>query len=93
MNNIKNFWIKSYTSDRTAFYLELVSFITTVGSSGGLAFTADAPNMALIYPGFFVGSVAGAIAYYRRGLGFPLLLTSYFACVNIFGYGVASGWW
>jgi hypothetical protein len=72
--------------------LELISFITTVGSSGVLAFTADAPNMALIYPGFFVGSVAGAIAYYRRGLGFPLLLTGWFACINVIGY-VAVGWW
>jgi hypothetical protein len=58
-----------------------------------LAFTADSPDMALIYPGFFVGSITGAIGYYRRGLGFPLMLTSYFACVNVFGYGVAKGWW
>jgi len=93
LENIKKFWINSYTSDRTAFYLELISFITTVGSSAILAVTADAPDMALIYPGFFVGSIAGAIAYHRRGLGFPLLLTSYFACMNIFGYGVAVGWW
>ena len=93
MENIKNFWIKSYTSDRTAFFLELISFVTTVSSSAILAFTADSPDMALIYPGFFVGSIAGAVAYLRRGLGFPLMLTSYFACVNVFGYGVAKGWW
>ena len=93
MENIKNFWGKSYTSDPTAFYLELVSFITTVGASATLAFTADDPNMTLIYPGFFVGCISGAIAYLRRSLPFPFLLTSWFACVNIFGYGVASGWW
>ena len=93
MENIKNFWIKSYTSDRTAFFLELISFVTTVSSSAILAFTADSPDMALIYPGFFVGSIAGAVAYLRRGLGFPLMLTSYFACVNVFGFGVAKGWW
>jgi len=93
LENIKNFWVKSYTSDRTAFFLELISFVTTVGSSAMLAFTADAPNMALIYPGFFVGSISGATAYLRRSLPFPFLLTSYFACVNVFGYGVATGWW
>jgi len=93
LENIKNFWIRSYTSDRTAFFLELIAFVTTVGSSAMLAFTADAPDMALIYPGFFVGSIASGIAYVRRGLGFPLLLTSYFAFINIFGYGVAKGWW
>ena len=93
MENIKNFWIKSYTSDRIAFFLELISFVTTVSSSAILAFTADSPDMALIYPGFFVGSIAGAVAYLRRGLGFPLMLTSYFACVNVFGFGVAKGWW
>jgi len=93
LENIKNFWIKSYTSDRTAFFLELISFVTTVSSSAILAFTADSPDMALIYPGFFVGSIAGAVAYLRRGLGFPLMLTSYFACVNVFGFGVAKGWW
>jgi hypothetical protein len=93
LENIKNFWIKSYTSDRIAFFLELISFVTTVSSSAILAFTADSPDMALIYPGFFVGSIAGAVAYLRRGLGFPLMLTSYFACVNVFGFGVAKGWW
>ena len=93
MENIKNFWIKSYTSDRIAFFLELIAFVTTVSSSAMLAFTADNPDMSLIYPGFFVGSITGAIGYYRRGLGFPLMLTSYFACVNVFGYGVAKGWW
>jgi len=93
LENIKNFWGKSYTSDPTAFYLELVSFITTVGASATLAFTADDPNMTVIYPGFFVGCISGAIAYLRRSLPFPFLLTSWFACVNVFGYGVASGWW
>jgi len=93
LENIKKFWINSYTSDRTAFYLELISFITTVGSSALLAATADSPNMLLVYPGFFVGCITGAIAYLRRSLPFPFLLTSWFACVNVYGYGVASGWW
>jgi hypothetical protein len=49
--------------------------------------------MAWIYPGFFVGSVAGVYAYWRRELMWPLLLTGYFACVNVFGFGRAVNWW
>jgi len=90
---ITDFWSKSYRSDPTAFGFELTSFIFTVAASLYLAMTADAPNMALVYPGFFVGSITGAYAYLRRGLAWPLLLTSYFAMVNIFGFGVAIHWW
>jgi len=90
---IKDFWRQSYHSDPIAFGFELTSFIFTVAASLYLAITADAPNMALVYPGFFVGSVTGAYAYLRRGLAWPLLLTTYFAMVNIFGFGVAIHWW
>ena len=90
---ITDFWSKSYRSDPTAFGFELTSFIFTVAASLYLAMTADAPNMALVYPGFFVGSITGAYAYLRRGLAWPLLLTTYFAMVNIFGFGVAIHWW
>ena len=91
--NIKEFWMSSYHSDKTAFTFELTSFVFTVVASLTLAFTAQNPNMAVIYPGFFVGSVTGTYAYYRRGLAWPMLLTAYFAIVNVFGYGVANDWW
>ena len=90
---ITTFWKQSYSSDPKAFGFELTSFVFTVAASLYLAMTADAPNMAIVYPGFFVGSIAGAYAYLRRGLAWPLLLTSYFALVNIFGFGVAIHWW
>ena len=93
MQSIKNFWLNSYHSDKTAFYFELVSFVFTVGASLTLAITARDPNMLIVYPGFFVGSVTQAYASYRRGAAWVFLLTTYFACVNIFGYGVASNWW
>ena len=93
MENVRKFWRKSYRSDPTAFGFELTSFIFTVGASLYLAMTADAPDMALVYPGVFLGSIAGAYAYLRRGLAWPLVLTSYFAVVNIFGFGVAIHWW
>ena len=93
MQKIKDFWLKSYHSDKTAFLFELISFVFTVGASLYLAVTADAPDMRYIYPGFFIGAIAGAYGYYRRGLAWPMLLTAYFTCVNIFGFGVANKWW
>ena len=93
MQNIKTFWTNSYTSDRVAFYFELVSFIFTVAASLTLAVNADNPNMLLVYPGFFVGSITQLYASWRRGAAWIMLLTFYFACINVFGYGVAATWW
>ena len=93
MDAIRNFWLNSYHSDRTAFYFELVSFIFTVGASLTLAFNARDPNMLIVYPGFFVGSITQCYAAYRRGAAWVMLLTFYFSCVNVFGYGIAANWW
>jgi len=93
INRIKNFWLHSYETDRVAFYYELISFVFTVGASLTLAFTADAPDMTVVYPGFFIGSLTAIYAYYRRKLAWPMMLTTYFAFVNVFGFGVAASWW
>ena len=93
MQKVKQFWINSYTSDVTAFYFELVSFIFTVGASMLLAVNADNPDMLIVYPGFFIGSITQLYASWRRGAAWIMLLTFYFACINIFGYGVAAQWW
>lgn len=93
MKKVINFWAESYRSDKIAFAFELLSFLFTVGASLTLAFTADNPDMRIVYPGFFIGSLAGVYAYYRRRIAWPLLLTTYFAVVNVFGFGVAIGWW
>ena len=95
--NIKDsmikFWKDSYTSDRIAFYFELISFIFTVGASLTLAISAKNPDMTIIYPLFFIGSVTQCYSSYRRGAAWVMLLTGWFVCVNIFGYGVAVQWW
>jgi hypothetical protein len=93
MDKVKGFWINSYNTDRIAFFYELVSFVFTVAASLTLAINADDPNMLIVYPAFFVGSVTQCYAAYRRGAAWVMLLTGYFAVVNVFGYGVASGWW
>lgn len=92
-NRLRNFWAHSYQSDPTAFWYEITSFIFTVGASLYLALTANEPNMALVYPGFFVGAVTGMYGYYRRHLFWPMLLTKYFAVINVFGFGRALNWW
>lgn len=92
MQKIKNFWLNSYESDKTAFYFELVSFVFTVAASLTLAINARDPNMLLVYPGFFVGSITQCYASVRRGAAWVTLLTFYFSCVNIFGYAIAANW-
>tara|TARA_E500000318_G_scaffold58276_2_gene53951 strand:- start:359 stop:640 length:282 start_codon:yes stop_codon:yes gene_type:complete len=93
VQSVKQFWINSYTSDRVAFLFELISFVFTVGASLTLAVNADNPNMLLVYPGFFIGSLTQLYASWRRGAAWIMLLTFYFACINVFGYGVAAQWW
>ena len=93
MEKIKNFWVNSYQSDKIAFGFELISFIFTVAASLTLALTAMDPNMLIVYPFFFVGSITQCYASLRRGAAWVTLLTFYFACINVFGYGVAAGWW
>jgi hypothetical protein len=93
LNKIKAFWLHSYETDRIAFAFELVSFIFTVAASASLALTADAPDMRIVYPFFFIGSVTGVLGYYRRKLAWPMALTSWFVFVNVLGFGVAMQWW
>lgn len=92
-NKLKSFWVDSYRSDQTAFWFEITSFVFTVSASLYLAVTADHPNMVFVYPGFFIGAVTGMYGYYRRGLFWPMVLTKYFAVVNVFGFGRALNWW
>ena len=93
MQRVVDFWTNSYKSDKVAFWFELISFIFTIAASLTLAITAKDPNMAIVYPGFFIGSITGVYAFWRRGLAWPLVLTGYFACVNVFGFGRAVAWW
>ena len=93
MQKIADFWINSYRSDKSAFWLELVSFIFTVCGSLYLAINAAAPNMKYVYPAFLVGATTGCYAAIRRGSAWIALVTAYFSIVNVFGFGRAVGWW
>ena len=93
ITKIKTFWIESYLTNKSAFKLEIISFIGAVTASFYLALTAKDPNMSLIYPIFFLAALASTIAYYKRKLAFPMLLTIYFCLVNVFGFGRAIDIW
>jgi len=90
---IKQFWVGSYKSDRRAFWFELTGFVFTVAASMYLAINANDPDMTVVYPVSLVGVVAQVYASYRRGAAWVLLLTSYFVCINVFGFGRAMGWY
>jgi hypothetical protein len=93
MQRIKLFWQQSFRSDPLAFWLEMISFVFTVGASAALAITAQNPNMAQIYPAFFVGAVTQCWASYRRGAAWIMMVTGYFAILNVFGFGRSLSWW
>jgi hypothetical protein len=93
VKKIIDFWKHSYETDRISFWLEMISFVFTVGASLTLAVNADSPDMRYVYPGFFIGATTAVIAYYRRKLVWPMVLTGYFQWVNVFGFGRAVGWW
>ena len=92
LSKVIDFFKHSYHSDRVAFAFEMISTIFTIGASLTLAFNAADPDMRIVYPGFFIGSLTAVYAYYRRKLAWPLLLTGYFACVNVLGFSIAMGW-
>lgn len=93
LDKVRSFWLRSFETDKTAFYFELVNFIFTVGASLTLAITATNPDMTVVYPMFFVGAVTQCYASYRREAAFVMMITGYFAIINVYGYGVASYWW
>lgn len=93
IQRVRDFWSASFRSDPRAFGLELASFAITVVASFLMAWTAAQPDMRVIYPIFFVGSLAGCLAYYRRQLAWPMMLTFYFMVVNVWGFGRAMLWW
>lgn len=92
MNKVVEFFRHSYHSDKVAFAFEMFSTAVTIAASLTLALNAAAPDMRIVYPGFFIGSCTAVYAYYRRKLAWPLVLTGYFACVNVLGFSRAMGW-
>lgn len=92
MQRIVDFWRRSYESDRLAFMLEMANFFFSVGASATLAITARHPPMHIIYPFFFIGSTSQMVASLRRGQPWVMMVTAWFACMNVFGWMRSMGW-
>jgi len=70
----------------------MFSAIFTIAGSLTLALHARHPDMTIVYPMFFLGSISQVMAAYRRGAAWVMVLTMYFSCSNIFGFCIANGW-
>ena len=93
MNKVIDFFKRSHAMNPTLFYIEMASAISVLIASFTLSFNAADPDMRYIYPFFFFGTACGLYTNYKRNLAFPLLLMMVFFCNNIFGFGVAWGFW
>ena len=84
-NVIKEFWINSYRSDKTAFWFELVSVIFTICGSCILTFTSPNPIMSVVFPLYWIGSSTMLYAGIRRRQIWLSTLTAWFTTMNTIG--------
>ncbi|MBG39339.1 MAG: hypothetical protein CL857_05380 [Cryomorphaceae bacterium] len=82
---LKEFWVTSYKTDKTAFYLEVFSVTLTIIGSCILTFTSPNPEMKWVFPVYLIGSTTLAIASFRRRIIWTCVLASWFTIMNIIG--------
>ena len=82
---IKEFWISSYKSDKTAFWFELISVAFTICGSCILTFTSPNPIMSIVFPVYWIGSSTMLIAGIRRRQIWLSTLTAWFTAMNTIG--------
>ena len=82
---LKEFWVESYSTDKTAFYLEVFSVAVTVWGSTILTFTSPHPDMTTVFPLYLLGSTTLAYASYRRRIIWTCVLASWFTIMNVIG--------
>ena len=82
---IKEFWISSYKSDKTAFWFELVSVVFTICGSCILTFTSPNPIMSIVFPIYWIGSSTMLVAGIRRRQIWLSTLTAWFTTMNTIG--------
>ena len=82
---VKEFWIKSYRTDKIAFYYEFISLIFTLVGSITLTFTSPYPHMNFVFPFYLVGSSTMAYSAYRRKNLWLTILASWFTIMNCIG--------
>ncbi len=89
---MKNLIKQSYESDKLAFIFESISCIMAISSSMYLSIMTNDAVMIFVFSAFLISAISGIIAFYRRGLAWPLVLNVYFVLINLFGIGRTLGW-
>jgi len=82
---VKEFWITSYVTDRTAFWFEIVSVLFTIAGSCILTFTSPNPEMSWVFPLYLIGSITLMVGSWRRRIIWTCVLASWFTIMNIIG--------
>lgn len=82
MNNIKEFFIDSYYTNKTAFYIEMLSTTFVILGSLVLTITVLNPMTTVFVPLYWLGSLLGLISAVLRKLSWTVILTSWFTIMN-----------
>ena len=78
---IIEFFKKSYKTDRTAFYAEIVETTVLIIASAILSFTILDPATTIFIPLYLIGSMLAVFSTYRRGSS-AILLCCWFTLMN-----------
>ena len=73
MNRVRDFWIDSYKTNVTAFYLEMLSAFSVMIGSAILTFTVLEPRPDIFMPFYWVG---------RRHVSLVYLVSRFVLLVN-----------
>jgi hypothetical protein len=90
---MKNLIKQSYESDKIAFIFESISCLLAILSSMYLSLMTNDAIMIFVFSAFLISAISGVIAFYIRGLAWPLILNVYFILINLFGIGRTLDWW
>ena len=83
MKKIIKFWQESYTTNPTAFWIEMVSAICVMTGSAILTYTVLAPRPDIFVPFYFVGSTTSLVAAVMRKAAWIVVLTTWFSAMNL----------
>ena len=82
LTKILDFWRDSYTSNPTAFWVEMVSAIAVIIGSAILTFTVLNPRPDIFVPFYAVGSAMGLWGAVLRQAAWVVVLTTWFSIMN-----------
>jgi hypothetical protein len=82
LTKVLDFWRESYTSNPTAFWIEMVSAFCVMTGSAILTYTVLTPRPDIFVPFYFVGSTTSLVAAVMRKAAWIVVLTTWFSGMN-----------